>query len=170
MKIITLHQPWASLVAFGLKKYETRHWSTDYRGPLLTHAAKKKIDSDGIRVWREAHRLAGIEQPEIDALDLPLGCVVAIAYLVNCLEMYQGSFPFIGAHASNSIRIDQQSDLERAVGYWELGRFALQLDNARQTEPIPFTSRQGKLLDTPPEIIDKVYTFLRSNKKQLHTP
>ncbi|MBP0020973.1 MAG: ASCH domain-containing protein, partial [Cyanobacteria bacterium SBLK] len=31
-KAISLWQPWASLIAMGRKKFETRHWSTDYRG------------------------------------------------------------------------------------------------------------------------------------------
>jgi hypothetical protein len=34
MKMLTLHQPWASLIAVGAKTIETRPWSTDYRGPL----------------------------------------------------------------------------------------------------------------------------------------
>lgn len=41
MKALTLHQPWASLVACGVKTIETRSWSTSYRGPLAIHAAVK---------------------------------------------------------------------------------------------------------------------------------
>src|SRR3989339_577320 len=40
MKAISLWQPWASLCAVGAKLYETRSWSTSYRGPLLICAAK----------------------------------------------------------------------------------------------------------------------------------
>lgn len=43
MKALTLHQPWASLVALGGKSIETRSWSTAYRGRLLIHAAKRPI-------------------------------------------------------------------------------------------------------------------------------
>lgn len=38
MKAITLMQPWATLVAIGAKRLETRSWSTNYRGPLAIHA------------------------------------------------------------------------------------------------------------------------------------
>lgn len=38
MKALTLHQPWASLVALGVKTVETRGWATSYRGPLAIHA------------------------------------------------------------------------------------------------------------------------------------
>lgn len=39
MKVITIWQPWASLIVLGHKKIETRGWATKYRGPLLIHAA-----------------------------------------------------------------------------------------------------------------------------------
>lgn len=39
VKTLTLLQPWASLVACGAKKIETRSWATKYRGPLAIHAA-----------------------------------------------------------------------------------------------------------------------------------
>jgi hypothetical protein len=41
VKALTLWQPWASLVAIGEKRIETRCWSTDYRGPLAIHAAQR---------------------------------------------------------------------------------------------------------------------------------
>lgn len=40
MLVLTLSQPWASLVACGYKRIETRSWRTYYRGPILIHAAK----------------------------------------------------------------------------------------------------------------------------------
>ena len=44
MKAISIHQPWASLIAFGEKRFETRSWKTDYRGPLLIHASRTFIN------------------------------------------------------------------------------------------------------------------------------
>jgi len=35
IKAISLHQPWASMVAQGFKTIETRNWYTPYRGDLL---------------------------------------------------------------------------------------------------------------------------------------
>lgn len=48
MKAISLWQPWASLMVSGLKKIETRSWATNYRGPLLIHAALKELPGLGI--------------------------------------------------------------------------------------------------------------------------
>ena len=38
VRAISLWQPWATLIANGHKRYETRAWRTAYRGPLLIHA------------------------------------------------------------------------------------------------------------------------------------
>ncbi|MFL0196977.1 ASCH domain-containing protein [Clostridium sp. WILCCON 0269] len=40
MKTLTLIQPWASLIALGEKKIETRSWRTNYHGELFIHAGK----------------------------------------------------------------------------------------------------------------------------------
>jgi activating signal cointegrator 1 len=40
MRVLSLTQPWASLICLGVKKIETRSWRTSYRGPLLIHASK----------------------------------------------------------------------------------------------------------------------------------
>lgn len=40
MKVITLKQPWATLVAEGIKQYEFRSWQIKYRGNILIHAGK----------------------------------------------------------------------------------------------------------------------------------
>lgn len=37
---LSLKQPWAALVAHGLKSIEIRRWSTDRRGLIYLHAAK----------------------------------------------------------------------------------------------------------------------------------
>lgn len=34
MKVLTIRQPWASLIMAGLKEYEFRSWKTNYRGEL----------------------------------------------------------------------------------------------------------------------------------------
>jgi hypothetical protein len=41
MKTLTLLQPWAGLLALGLKRFETRSWNTQYRGKLAIHASAR---------------------------------------------------------------------------------------------------------------------------------
>jgi hypothetical protein len=38
---LTLTEPWATLVALGEKEWETRSWSTPYRGWVAIHAASR---------------------------------------------------------------------------------------------------------------------------------
>ena len=38
MKVLTIKQPFASLIANGYKEYEFRTWKSSYRGELYIHA------------------------------------------------------------------------------------------------------------------------------------
>ena len=38
MVCLTMHQPWASLLVYGIKRAEGRTWNTDFRGRLWIHA------------------------------------------------------------------------------------------------------------------------------------
>ena len=40
MKVLTIKQPFTTLIAEGLKEYEFRTWKTKYRGEFLIHAGK----------------------------------------------------------------------------------------------------------------------------------
>ena len=40
MKVLTIKEPWATLIINGYKKYEFRSWKTNYRGKILIHAGK----------------------------------------------------------------------------------------------------------------------------------
>lgn len=42
---LTMHQPWASLLVYGIKRVEGRGWPTRYRGRLWIHAAAKQPDA-----------------------------------------------------------------------------------------------------------------------------
>ena len=41
VKVISIRQPWASLVIMGIKDVENRTWTTPYRGPIYIHASQK---------------------------------------------------------------------------------------------------------------------------------
>lgn len=41
MKVLSIRQPWASLIVWNFKDIENRNWKTNYRGPLLIHASSK---------------------------------------------------------------------------------------------------------------------------------
>ena len=40
MKVLSIKEPWASLIVNGHKCYEFRSWKTKYSGKILIHASK----------------------------------------------------------------------------------------------------------------------------------
>ena len=41
MKALSIKQPWASLIAHGIKNIENRNWKTHFRGRIYIHASAK---------------------------------------------------------------------------------------------------------------------------------
>lgn len=74
MKILTLKQPWATLVAEGYKKYEFRTWKTNYRGEILIHAGKG-IDKEGMK------RVSKLN------LEYPQSKILAKVTIKDCIEL-----------------------------------------------------------------------------------
>ncbi|MFC6545752.1 ASCH domain-containing protein [Cohnella cellulosilytica] len=85
MKAITVWQPWATLIALRLKRFETRSWSTKYRGPIAIHAAKH-IDREACE--REPIKSA-LAEHGYTASNLPTGVVVATCILTDCLGVHR---------------------------------------------------------------------------------
>ena len=54
--VLSLHQPLASMLAYGLQRVEGRVWSSSQRGPLWIHAAAKQPSADDIAYWEELYR------------------------------------------------------------------------------------------------------------------
>jgi hypothetical protein len=85
VKALSLWQPHAQAVALGLKTFETRHWSTAYRGPLAIHAAKRAwIDEDD---WHaEARRRLRRRMEERGCFGMAYGAVVCVVDLRDCVR------------------------------------------------------------------------------------
>lgn len=138
-KIITLWQPWASLIALGHKKYETRSWKTKYRGELIIHAAKRKVVLDELA--RVSYDSVGhLEYSYLKSIDFPLGMIVAKCELTDCFTILNS--PMYGALSSNIV-ISSIPTLERAVGDWQSGRFAWELSDVSAVKPVPYKGSQG---------------------------
>ena len=72
--MITIKQPFASLIASGLKEYEFRSWKTGYRGEIWIHAGKS-IDKEAMKKFESLK------------LEYPTGCIIAKANLVDCVPV-----------------------------------------------------------------------------------
>jgi hypothetical protein len=140
VKAITLTQPWATLVAIGAKRIETRSWGTNYRGPLAIHAAKgypldarqftltwgHLLNRHGYRVTRR-----GFDADD----DLPRGAVVATCCVADCVRIDPAdpapALAWFERHAAEQ---------DREFGDYTLGRYMWLLADVVAL-PKPFTVR-----------------------------
>ena len=74
MKVITIKQPWATLIAEGYKEYEFRTWKTKYRGDILIHAGKC-IDKKAMDRFKHLN------------LEYPVGQIIAKATITDCVKV-----------------------------------------------------------------------------------
>ena len=142
MKALSLTQPWATLVAIGAKRIETRSWDTRYRGPLAIHAAK------GFPKWARQFTAKPVCYEAVQAryfprdLDkrasgfpaYPVGCVIATVRLVSCWPTSSvfTAFPHM------------DTERERAFGDYSADRYAWILDDISIFEtPIPARGMLG---------------------------
>lgn len=148
MRAISLWQPWATLIAIGAKKIETRSWGTDYRGPIAIHAAKKSDSENRWLVHEEAFRSALIAADVLPTL--PLGVIVAVAELVACVEIH--STPQFFQGFDGRIIDIPPAQPERSFGDYTPGRFAWVLDKVRPlTTPIAWRGSQ-KWFNVPDDL------------------
>ncbi|KPV50187.1 hypothetical protein SE17_28415 [Kouleothrix aurantiaca] len=166
--VITLTQPWATLVAIGAKQIETRSWATTYRGPLLIHAAQGlgpggkaglralverepfnralcNLSENGMREWW------GKDVVE----ELPRGAIVARCDLLDCIPTHHPNIPsepgkpwFMGARAGvgqHYYEVPPPLDSnEYAFGDYTPGRYAWLLSDVQAlSTPIPAKGQLG---------------------------
>ena len=133
MKVISLLQPWATLVAIGAKQIETRSWATKYRGPLAIHASKgfKKELRD--LCWTEPF-MSTLLKSEYKMLlhRLPFGAIIATCNLIDVVPINADFTQGLSKH-------------EIAFGdYSGQGRFAWILEDVKHLpEPIPAKGQLG---------------------------
>lgn len=72
MKVLTIKQPWATLIVDEYKKYEFRSWKTKYRGKILIHAGYG-VEKDMLERFKNYN------------LDCIKGAIIGEASLVDCI-------------------------------------------------------------------------------------
>ena len=86
MRALTLHQPWAQLMVWGLKNIETRSWAAPRNlvgQRMAIHAGKREPRPTGwnIEMQRVVLQRAGSSH------SMPIGVVVATALLIECMQV-----------------------------------------------------------------------------------
>lgn len=131
MRALTLHQPYATAMALGLKRIETRSWSTAYRGPVVIHAALA-TGPEQRGYWTAIH---AEDRPVFAKAGyhflkaLPLMQPVAVGNLIDCVPVETFTAPAQGIITGRAFRTPSGdllalTDLERRWGDYTPGRFA----------------------------------------------
>ncbi|MDD4187648.1 MAG: ASCH domain-containing protein [Bacilli bacterium] len=126
MKVLSVQEPWASLVKEQIKQIETRSWKTNYRGELYIHASKKICTKKEFAEYT----------PQISLLKEPIfdyGCIIAKCILDDCILMTE---EFIEEIKNNKI--------EYLCGDYQVGRYAWILKDIKPlVKPIPAKGSLG---------------------------
>jgi hypothetical protein len=132
LKTISIRQPWAhAIIHFG-KRHENRTWKTDYRGPVLLHAAKgmSRAEYEEFALWwindfpHQHDEAVPMMMPTMGGL--LRGGIVGRAKIVDCVT--------------------------KSDSPWFFGPFAFVLD---KVEELPFVAYRGELglFDVPDELL-----------------
>jgi activating signal cointegrator 1 len=126
MKVITIKQPHASLIANNNKKVEIRSWKTKYRGEVYIHAGSN-IDKQYLDMYKDI----------IDINNLPTKKIIAKCNIVDCILItednidilnknnngYQISKKLIGQYGfilDNIIEINNNKEIKGQLGLWNI--------------------------------------------------
>ena len=124
LKVLSLTEPYATLIRLGKKKIETRSFKTNYRGELYIHASSTKIPKE----WKNNKELMNLVKDSV----LNFGYIILKCKLVDCVYMDEEFLDKI-----------KKDKLEYLVGDYKPGRYAWILDDIQVLDRPIFA--KGKL-------------------------
>ena len=120
MKVITIKQPYATLIAKGLKKYEFRTWKTKYRGEILIHAGKG-IDKEAMKKFSQYN------------FEYPSGCIIAKVIITDCIEVTD--------EFRKQLKKENPLIYSNVINNKEYNGYGFKLDNVEEIEPIEINGK-----------------------------
>lgn len=125
MKVLSVQEPWGSLIKEQVKYVETRSWKTNYRGTLYIHTSLKPVNQKDSVI----PSLLSLLPPN----DLVYGAIVAKCQLVDCIQMDE-------TYVTNM----KDNKIEYLCGGYAVGRYAWVLQEIEKLEvPIPVKGHLG---------------------------
>ncbi len=125
MKVLTIREPFATLIKNKIKYIETRTWKTNYRGEIYIHAGVAKIS-------KEIKSRKGLSEL-YNEKELKYGYILCKCNLVDCIYM-----------SEEFIKEEKEKNPNNFIaGRYEVGRYAWVLDNVEVIEPIKAKGQLG---------------------------
>lgn len=122
MKVLSIKEPFATLIKDGVKRYETRSWKTNYRGEIYIHA------SIGLSTSLNEEKGMSYLKSDINP-----GYILCRCNLVECILMDEDFINYIETETT-----------EKDYGDYRLGRYAWELEVLEVLEtPILAKGRLG---------------------------
>lgn len=125
MKVLTIKEPFATLIKNKIKYIETRSWKTNYRGQLYIQAGVAKLSKE----VKERKELSYLYNED----DLNYGYIICKCKLIDCIEMTE-----------EFIEKEKQKNSNNFIaGRYEVGRYAWVLDEIEPIKPIRVKGQLG---------------------------
>ena len=125
MKVISIIEPWASLIKERVKYIETRSWKTNYRGEIYIHASKKVLTKTNHFEYKNILDL-------LSNKEFNYGYIIAKCRLVDCVLMTE-----------EFIKKIKNNHNEYICGDYSVGRYAWILEDIEEIEPIKVNGSLG---------------------------
>lgn len=125
MKVLTIREPFATLIMNKIKYIETRSWKTNYRGEIYIHAGVAKLDNK----IKDRVNLTKL----YNSSELNYGYIICKANLVDCV--------LIDEEFVNKVKHDSMDNYY--AGDYALGRYAWILADVEIIEKIPAKGQLG---------------------------
>lgn len=125
MKVLSIKEPFATLIKEQIKGVETRSWKTNYRGEIYIHASKPPIEK---KVYSRKELIKLCEN-----LKFNQGNIICKGNLVDCIYMTE---EFIN-------ELKKSNNQEYICGHYEVGRYAWVIKDVESITPIPAKGKLG---------------------------
>lgn len=122
MKVLSLREPYATLIKEKIKTIETRSWKTSYRGELYIHASKTKMIKEDINNQKLMDLVGDSE--------LNFGYIICKCRLVDCVYMDK-----------EFVHKMRENKNEFTCGIYSEGRYAWILEDIEVIDKIPAKGR-----------------------------
>lgn len=123
MKALTIKNPWAMLIALGVKDIENRTWKTNYRGRIYIHAAAKPVPFNGMlngmsftqQQLKEVFNMNLPERYPDHMSKYPNACIIGEVDIVDCVQNHSSVW---AEHTALVIRKIKGEAIEVTVPVW----------------------------------------------------